>query len=267
VARNDRNIGAIANFVKVLNLAHGEYFAWAAVDDLWDPEFIARLTAELDRHPEAAVAMPATRRVYRDGETKDIVRFIGSKNPNHMGPLRLALELGSPRKWSFFTYGLFRRPLLQQAARHFPEGGAPDRILLTQIALHGGFRYVDEVLYHRQLHDALHEERYPDEAYSRVVAMGFAGDLHFLRSLWLVLATSRIIPWRRKLYVPLVVGRFAAMRMSARFFAGPRRLLNGITRRLAMGWRLWSQSVWPRLLNGTEGWKDLLRKAGAELRR
>src|SRR5687768_2833041 len=43
VARNDRNIGAIANFIKVLSLARGEYFMWAAVDDLWKPEFVGRL--------------------------------------------------------------------------------------------------------------------------------------------------------------------------------------------------------------------------------
>jgi glycosyltransferase involved in cell wall biosynthesis len=227
---NNRNIGAIGNFIKVLGLARGEYFMWAPVDDVWEPEFVARLVAELDRHPAVGVAMSATRRVRGSGDTKDIVRFLKSQDPGRMGPLRLALELGSSRKCNFFINGLFRRRLLQRAAKHFPEGGAPERILLAQLALHSRFQYVDEVLYQRQLHETLHEHRYPDEAYSRVVAMGFRGDLHFLRSLTVSLCSSRVVPLRRKLYIPLVVARFAATRLSGRLFhrASARAVLNNL---------------------------------------
>jgi glycosyltransferase involved in cell wall biosynthesis len=218
VARNDRNIGAMPNFSRALSLARGEYFMWAAVDDLWEPECLARLTAELEQHPEAAVALSATRRVRENGEVKDVVRFLGADDPERMGPLRLALEIGSPRKWSFFICGLFRRPLLQQAARYFPDGSAPDRVLLAQVALHSGFRYVDEVLYQRQLHDMRHEHRYPEELYSRLVAMGFWGDLHFLGDLTVSLLKSHVVPARRKIFVPLIVARFAAGRLAGRLF-------------------------------------------------
>jgi FkbM family methyltransferase len=218
VERNDHNIGAIRNFIKAVDLARGEYFMWAAVDDIWEPEFVARLVAELDANPTAGLAMSAIRSFREDGKTKEVVRFVGAEHPAYLTPLRLALKLGSLQKWSFFIYGLFRRQLLQQAVRYFPEGGAPDRILLAQVALNSGVRYVDEVLYQRQLHQTLHEERYPDEAYSRVVAMGLLGDLHFVWSLCVMLLSSPVVPLRRKLYVPLIGARFGVTRIRARLF-------------------------------------------------
>lgn len=63
VVRNERNIGAIPNFIKVLSLARGEYFMWAPGDDFWEPKFVALLVKELDQHPNAGVAMSATRRI------------------------------------------------------------------------------------------------------------------------------------------------------------------------------------------------------------
>jgi glycosyltransferase involved in cell wall biosynthesis len=262
VDRNDRNIGWLGNFVKVLNLARGEYFMWAAVDDLWEPDFVPRLVAELDNHPEAGVVMSATRRLRHAGDIKDIVRFSGTENPAHMSPLRLALELGSARKWSFFIYGLFRRPLLQQAARHFPDGGAPDRILLTQIALHTGFRYVDEILYQRQLHQTSHEQRYPDGAYSRNVALGLIGDFHFLWSLCVSLLASPVVPLRRKFYVPLICARFGAVRIQSRFSS--KELRRRSSKRIHR-WSRSSRQRWAKRLRRRR--KAALRQAEKSARR
>lgn len=232
IERNDHNIGAIKNFIKAVELARGEYFMWAPVDDLWEPEFVARLAAALDDDPDAGVAMSAIRIVIEGGEPKSEVRFVGSENPEGMGPLKLALELGSVRKHNYFINGLFRRVLLHELMRFFPEGGAPERILLAQLALRSRFRYVDEVLYRRQLHNLEHELRYPEEAYSRVVAMRFLGDLHFLKALTGALLRSSVVPTRRKVYVPLVVGRFAATRIHHRFFFDLGRRLERSRKRL-----------------------------------
>ena len=34
---NSHNSGVIKNFIKVLRLAKGKYFMWAAADDFWEP--------------------------------------------------------------------------------------------------------------------------------------------------------------------------------------------------------------------------------------
>ena len=81
--------------VKAADLARGEYFMWAAVDDVWEPEFVARLVAELDTNPSAGLAMSAIRSFRENGKTKEILRFVGADHPAYMTPLHLALQFGS----------------------------------------------------------------------------------------------------------------------------------------------------------------------------
>lgn len=57
--RQQRNIGAFANFDYVLRIAQGEYFMWAAHDDKWDPRFIENALSVFDVHDEAVVAVAA----------------------------------------------------------------------------------------------------------------------------------------------------------------------------------------------------------------
>lgn len=216
IYRNHVNIGAIKNFQRALSLARADYFMWAAADDYWEPDFIACLAAQLDRHPEAGVAMSATRVLRQDARRAEtVIRYEGALDPSPMGHLRLALRLGSLIKYNFFIYGLFRRDWLNQLL--FPDGAAPERILLTELALTKSFRYVDEALYNRQVHNQKYEVRNPDTPYSRIVASGFLGDLEYLKSLSATLIRSRVIPMRRKLLIPLVVGRAAWTRVHARF--------------------------------------------------
>lgn len=56
--RNDRNIGGSANFRRVFELSSGEYFKWAAHDDVCRPEFLARCVEALDRDPSVILAYP-----------------------------------------------------------------------------------------------------------------------------------------------------------------------------------------------------------------
>jgi glycosyltransferase involved in cell wall biosynthesis len=50
--RNTSNIGAPLNFQRTLDLARGEYFMWAADDDLWEPTFVAKIMEGLLADPE-----------------------------------------------------------------------------------------------------------------------------------------------------------------------------------------------------------------------
>lgn len=46
--RQQKNIGALPNFQLVLNEAQGEFFMWAACDDVWDKDWITSLYKRLD---------------------------------------------------------------------------------------------------------------------------------------------------------------------------------------------------------------------------
>ena len=53
--RNDHNLGAAANFNRVVELAKGECFAWANHDDLWAENYLEKCVAQLDAFPEAVL--------------------------------------------------------------------------------------------------------------------------------------------------------------------------------------------------------------------
>lgn len=57
--RQDQNIGAAGNFAYVLDEARGEFFQWAAHDDLWRPFWLERAVAALDAEPEIGFAFPS----------------------------------------------------------------------------------------------------------------------------------------------------------------------------------------------------------------
>jgi hypothetical protein len=189
---------------------------WAAADDIREPAFIECMLNVLDIDRTAGASMSAIRVINPDGSTRSIERFVDKRNPEGMGALKLAFAFGSKGPWDYFVYGLFKRALLRQAAMLFTRGGAPERILLAQLALGCRFRYVDEPLYVRQLHDRSHDQRYPEESYARQLSMGLAGDLMFYRETFSALLRSRIVPTHRKFFAPLVVVRFAATRIYGR---------------------------------------------------
>ena len=55
-SRNSTNIGSLSNFRRVLDLATGEYFMWAACDDYWSPGYVETLLACLKQYPDAVLA-------------------------------------------------------------------------------------------------------------------------------------------------------------------------------------------------------------------
>ncbi|MDQ2732794.1 MAG: glycosyltransferase [Armatimonadota bacterium] len=68
-SRNATNIGIDGNFNRVFELASGEYFMWAAADDLREPCFVSKLTASLEADPGAVLAFGAFDTIDEDGVT------------------------------------------------------------------------------------------------------------------------------------------------------------------------------------------------------
>lgn len=64
--RNKENIGPSGNFQKVLSLAKGDYFMWAAHDDSWSTNYVSSLLAQLQETPTAVLATPLTKHVHDD---------------------------------------------------------------------------------------------------------------------------------------------------------------------------------------------------------
>jgi glycosyltransferase involved in cell wall biosynthesis len=69
--RAERNRGAVANFNRAFELARGEYFMWAAYDDVRHPQYLRRCVAALEAHPSAVLCCTEVRLIDERGQDLD----------------------------------------------------------------------------------------------------------------------------------------------------------------------------------------------------
>jgi hypothetical protein len=189
---------------------------WAAVDDCWRPEFVCVLVKELESHSEAGVAMCAIDRVCENGDLFDTIRFTDEDNPNYRSYYQMLKSLTSSKKYNLYIYGLFRTQLLRQAIP-FPEEPGGDRLFICQLALATRFRYVNQVLNIILLHEQPSNLRFPDATFNKMQNEDKWVNVKVLHLLGLMLYRSSIIPWNRKLYLPVALWRDGWMLYGVRF--------------------------------------------------
>lgn len=148
--RSDTNQGATWNFNRVVALAQGRYFRWAAHDDVLAPKCLDRLTDALDSDPSIVLAHGDVEIIDADGASHgvfhgdDALRFDGGRPSD-----RFAQLLRDHR--CFEVFGLIRTDVLRAAGEMGAYGHA-DGILLTRIAMHGPFLKIDEPLFSERMH-------------------------------------------------------------------------------------------------------------------
>ena len=169
---NEANIGAVANFNRVLDQARGEFFMWAACDDLWHPRFVETLSGLLRASPGATLAfcafdnIDAERRTIRaysdlfdlpsDDRATRLSRFLAQ--PEHLGKANL-------------TYGLTRRAALIAAGgitRWSDRDWGGDMLVVFRLLSMGGLVLTRELLFHKRLIAEGPQERVPGGLSSRL---------------------------------------------------------------------------------------------------
>jgi len=154
--REEENRGAAWNYNRVVELASGEYFKWAAHDDLCAPEYLERCVRVLDEHPGVVLAYPD------DMDIDDEGKRIDRKRQSHVPS---ADRAASPRPSERFrnlvrldydceqVFGLIRRDLLVRSLL-IGSYTDSDRTLLAELGLYGTFREVPEPLFLHRHHDS-----------------------------------------------------------------------------------------------------------------
>jgi glycosyltransferase involved in cell wall biosynthesis len=118
--RNNQNIG-VQNFKRVLNLAKGDYFMWAADDDIWHPDFISSCIKILENNKDLGMAFsnivninsfgriirryPSFKKFSGENNKKIISNYV--KDPEIMGKANL-------------IYGIYRLKLCKESWESSP---------------------------------------------------------------------------------------------------------------------------------------------------
>jgi glycosyltransferase involved in cell wall biosynthesis len=150
-----RNLGPVANFNRVLELSRGEYFMWAAADDVWEPAYVSTLLTSLRATSGAVLAFSAFDNIDRRGNPvrayPDLFELPSESRTQRLMNYMLQDEhLGKAN----LIYGLMRRDALQ-AAGGFKEWGigswGSDMLIVFRMLIAGSVVLVDDVLFHKRL--------------------------------------------------------------------------------------------------------------------
>ena len=162
--RNDRNLGGAANFNRVVELARGEFFAWANDDDVYAPTYLERCVAELDRCPGAVLAYSRSAKIDAKGAlVGPLVYGLGLGNPSPARRLRqyhdLFRDIDRRNGWAdddveglwVPVYGVMRTGVLRRTGMLGPYISS-DTVLIEELLILGAFAEVDEQLFYKRDH-------------------------------------------------------------------------------------------------------------------
>ncbi len=167
--RNPENIGGMRNANLTFERARGEYFRWAAHDDVCAPTLLERLVEELDARPDITICCAAS--VSIDGEGNRLPGYYvgkailpgGGEQPMltddegvryptegtaatpHERVRELLLTLGPCEA----TYGVVRSSALRDSVL-LGNYTSSDTVLLCDLALRGRFHLVEEPLFSKR---------------------------------------------------------------------------------------------------------------------
>jgi len=147
--RQDRNLGASANYNVVVHRATGEFFKWAAHDDMCEPTFIDACVQLLEAHPEAVLAYPKSVLISDHNE------FIEPVNEDMHMPWPSVSRRLRHFLWNTSlchpVFGVIRSEALARTDLIGPFHSS-DVIVLLQLLLQGAFVEHPQPLFLRRMH-------------------------------------------------------------------------------------------------------------------
>ena len=164
--RNERNLGAIANFNRVFQLATAPLFKWAAHDDLHHEAYLDTCVRLLEGNPDVILAHTSTGFIDEKSENLPFEQETGSfidpktgrrywADVSSIGDTPLAIsrfwQVLTLARWGTHMFGVVRREILQQTSL-LPNFAGSDRAMLAELALLGRFRCANERLFLKRIH-------------------------------------------------------------------------------------------------------------------
>ena len=193
--RNDRNLGAAANFNLTFELATGEYFKWAAHDDMLAPEYLERCVAALDGHPDAVLCQTLVQQIGEFDEFLSIFDTSAAGADSSWPSERFAASTLTFHH-AIDVFGVIRAEVLVKTPLHLPYAGS-DKALLAELALAGPFTYVREPLFIHRDHRARFVQKILRDRDETLEWYGASGSAKQVWSWWLLYRSLfNIVPRR-----------------------------------------------------------------------
>ena len=149
--RSSCDFGSAYNYNYLFQQARGEYFKWAAADDLYDAEFVGRCVQVLERDSSVVLAYTQTRFINENGVVLTL-NDPGFNLPSESPKERLRYVIHASH-WVNAIYGVIRAKCLRKT-RLMPYYPGGDYALLGELILDGKFVEIPESLFLRRLHPA-----------------------------------------------------------------------------------------------------------------
>ena len=149
--RNKANLGAPANYNLTFKLSSGEYFKWAAYDDVLSPEYLEKCVKVLDDDSSIVVCHSKVGCIDENGilignyDDRTLNRINSSK------PHERFADLISVRNTCWAIHAVMRSNTLEKTPLHGNYLDA-DRNLLAELGLRGRFYEIPEHLFLRRDH-------------------------------------------------------------------------------------------------------------------
>jgi glycosyltransferase involved in cell wall biosynthesis len=146
--RNSRNRGPTFNFRQVVAFSAGEYFLWAAHDDMFAPEYVERCVAVLEQNPDVVLCYSRSIEIGEHGQFLERQEQILAADSPY--PDRRFRELIRMDHNCETMFGVIRAVVLKRTSIHgdFPDS---DRCMLAEVGLYGRFvQLPDRLFFHRR---------------------------------------------------------------------------------------------------------------------
>lgn len=160
--RSKTNNGGAWNWNRVFELSTGEYFKWAAHDDIMSPEFVERCILELEKNPN--IILCHSKDAIIDENSKVIGAYELGDIKDSEKPHERFREMLNKKGLPWLVFGVFRRDGLSKTPIFGTYIGS-DWNLLAEVSLLGRIIELPEHLFYRREH----AEAYTDSHYSKPV--------------------------------------------------------------------------------------------------
>jgi len=164
--RNERNLGAIANYNRVFELSMAPLFKWAAHDDLYHEAYLDTCVRLLEENPDTILAHTGTAFIDEKSEVLPFEQETGSFIDQETGrrywadvpsigdtpaAINRFWQVLTRARWGTHMFGVIRREILQQTSL-LPNFAGSDRAMLAELALLGRFRCANERMFLKRFH-------------------------------------------------------------------------------------------------------------------